>query len=1417
MVYRFEGTDFFDGLQQTPPSTGVDRLLIRMGSCDTTFDLSLAAGQVCSRGEIDEGVFDFEAAASGFPQRPAPQPDCIVPLMSGDSGGIPNGYSGGAYQIRDAGALESFEFGVGGVTKAFPWNGYIICWASGKITEAVPETIGTAEYLKYFIAEAGTLRIYGAYDFQHAVCLRGEQCVVSSLDGVQLRVKSRLRVVELDWTTNEDPCLYPDSYPGVSMTSSGYPAGDMSAISEESTNGGKHYSFGQVLGEGMPMPTVEAPAAVYGLCWCNAVAWTEAGEGDYVLFDGGQALPRCQSEGYFSARVGHMHVVQRLGCVQGEACFVPVLKSLLMPVDDYPDVGAYLRGKSDENNPPPAVPLNDTFKVEAFALFLRGSAEAECNARYASAADLVESAQGLLASPGFWAKHGLEAEGSWNAQFRSAVRPDVDDSVAIFERSAKFPEELGQSGEYDLCSVLPDLSLADVNLHRKQHHLLASDFPPKARALMVCPANSDFSILDGECKCRAGLYMQYTDRTEQYPVRCVICAGDVVTVPGTAVCRGDVCSSEEPAADEQNLGYFCPPGSKENDVLSNDVSISQKCRFAKGVGFTTVDFSRTSSEDCLCQKGRKFLLGGTGGTCQECEEGLFKDTVGNLDTCPGTCMRHGSSDPGAPDILDCFCNPGKIINIGASGDPECLPCPPGRFCTGGVKARKAEVVVQHTLDVNFAEPPLCSELKLVIAQSLGLDASLAQDIDLGTDPPCVEDAARRAHALVNKTGRRLAPLKITLPPLSGDQAASMQNSPSYDLSAAGGSVSGEVGTAMSEEDFYNSLPDTAGGGCNDNAAAQPGAQDASGCQCVEGYTERLGATDDRGVRCQTCGKGYYKGFVGNDPCTSCFAGETTIQDDARNSTACICESGRYRASPRATFPGGNNGSSFCVECGCDTRGKGWGDWKMPKVISLDNAQSQAGLLGGCSIPTAADLMDRAVELKTEGKDWCNTEPSWCLLSGRLRSATGDPEPCEQDVVRSHCDKQRGEYFCSHAPATLAIEQHAGSLASGTEPVPVQCPPGMRRSGIKPVLPGTFIEERVNDCMCRPGWRKVMTTQTPPDGTSIEDDETSFSALISDKPRRKWRVRIAGIRNGCAGSYLLACKDVAETALGPDDMKSAVKLSTQPCGESEEFFDTLIGGALLSRNHTSLALDWDFDLGPRLSADSWRVIRCVYVDRQLIAPENWISEGYVSLEAYMENENKYLRLQYPRYAVPEAVAWWRQKYDEIDYGTNGGPMSFWAPVGLWWYVDYLGAQGSGHRGLPVHAKSPALSDAARQRSISAIWARAAADGPWRWPWLGGCERARCGAAERGAAALGSGQRARCKRFLTNSVRRRSTRLCMPPLRTRKIQVDGDGARRLRRELFPRWNRFLHGCVEQIGMFLRMEYFPGFGGVPSVRRL
>ena len=78
----------------------------------------------------------------------------------------------------------------------------------------------------------------------------------------------------------------------------------------------------------------------------------------------------------------------RLGCVAQEACFVPILKSFLAPVDDEPDLGAFLREKSDDLNPVLSVPLNESYKVRGegickFCKFLAGSFSAVSERKFA--------------------------------------------------------------------------------------------------------------------------------------------------------------------------------------------------------------------------------------------------------------------------------------------------------------------------------------------------------------------------------------------------------------------------------------------------------------------------------------------------------------------------------------------------------------------------------------------------------------------------------------------------------------------------------------------------------------------------------------------------------------------------------------------------------------------------------------------------------------------------------------------------------------------------------------------------------------------------------------------------------------------------------------------------------------------------
>merc|ERR1719271_1034767 len=110
-------------------------------------------------------------------------------------------------------------------------------------------------------------------------------------------------------------------------------------VSEEATNSGRTYAFSAREGPYAPLDAPHyggvllAPPAVYRLCWC----------GSHTRDEPGLSTRSCADEAAnFLATVGHMHVVQRFGCVVGMPCVLPVPRSLLVPVPDEPDLGAYV-------------------------------------------------------------------------------------------------------------------------------------------------------------------------------------------------------------------------------------------------------------------------------------------------------------------------------------------------------------------------------------------------------------------------------------------------------------------------------------------------------------------------------------------------------------------------------------------------------------------------------------------------------------------------------------------------------------------------------------------------------------------------------------------------------------------------------------------------------------------------------------------------------------------------------------------------------------------------------------------------------------------------------------------------------------------------------------------------------------------
>jgi hypothetical protein len=1239
-AWKLEGSDFYDA-ENVAGAVGADRLLVRVGVCRDTWDLNLETGEICN---VPTNLLDPEVAMA-FPMNLPPQDHCIVQLMNQPKTKTPNGYSEEAYNVRNSGAEETLQFV--GTTRASPTEGntYTLCWASGRLSDSSTD-------LMYFEATAGTMEIYGAYNFQHAVCARGAQCRVQGLEGVSLRNGDRLRVVALPWSTVADSCADSEAV-GIAMSNSSSIADQ--SISELALMQGTEYAFGAD-----ETALLTYPVGVYQLCFCNVFAWGESGEKEQDIGQVGRTNGYvCQSGADFPAAAGQMHIAQRFGCVVGQPCFLPVPRSFLAPVNDNPDLGTYLFSKQDENSQPNKLLLNETFFIQAFAVLTLNT---NCNEKgRLNAGTMIDEVEGFVGPVSFFEKYAIE-------MFDDSVGPTFEESVEKFVRSAKFPVE---PKRYQLCAVSPSLSFVPVNLQRKRHHLLTSDIPEYLQRITVCPENSAFDELDGQCKCMAGLYMQYKEQAEVTPWRCVRCGGE----------DGEYNPEEPPL-----LGYFCPYGSKRSEVLA-----SQSCAVDRGVGFTTgpfpvpavyPDLTRDSNEDCMCDRGMRFDLQSK--TCMQCGEGVFKDVVGNLDTCPNSCMDGGSSAREAKDILDCFCNSGFIIALDEDGRPKCLPCPTGRFCTGGIRAREATFPVQHTLALDISGTPSCQSLREAVVAALGLPASTAEcteDEDTGETVCAVQlegvdctetEGGRRLHP----RGRRLGALTVSLS-LSGEDAKAAQevDPDSYGdafASVPGASVSG-VSTAMSDEDFYNSLSGTEGA-CNANAAAPEGAISAEDCLCVPGYT--VSSNSGGTVTCKPCGQGFYKSTTTNDACTRCLPFETTIGVTSFNSSSCICESGRYRAARRIESGGGNAtaGQSFCVECGCDAK---WDPLNLD-VCEQEGAPSWCSYGGG--VPSEVQCSQLTPE--AQRPPWCATPPSWCLLSARMRNPeTGDKDPCpnipetpqaltEQGItrekhphLRDQCDSLRGEFFCSHNPAAeWAVDPISGipvlPFEENVEPVPVKCPYGMRRGRIESFDGIGFFRETSTDCMCRPGWGKVP----------------AYDKTRTTTNRTLWRVRIAGLGLACGTERpeendapgRLPCLDRKFDRTPPP--RTAVKLSAQKCPGVEDAatdVELLADAKDVRVNGSSVEVVWFFEF------EDFQTVGCVFLNKEMIAPGRWVSEGHVTLEAFMVNEytdavtdEQPLLKDYPRYAVPDAVSWWKG-YDEME----GGIQSFWAPVGLWYYNIY----------------------------------------------------------------------------------------------------------------------------------------------------
>ena len=329
----------------------------------------------------------------------------------------------------------------------------------------------------------------------------------------------------------------------------------------------------------------------------------------------------------------------------------------------------------------------------------------------------------------------------------------------------------------------------------------------------------------------------------------------------------------------------------------------------------------TSSDACECREG--YYWDATLNLCTACPAGSFKDVVGSLHACDGTCPEGTTSPSGAISIRECSC-------VGDAIDTD--PLAENFTCTdltemsasfsGSTLLASAEATVfsfQGIIQVNDASTQaLLQEMRASIVSEIGLTT------------------ASRASA-VFWAGFRWNNwyVQYVFNTSEGSVAEAVREKFDPDVFAAwvyvkmkGTALGGAV--ARSPTPIRTSVLQCPTGLAFSSGAMISGISD---CRCPHGMQPSETGSTGRASGCVKCPAGKYKSAVADSQCTSCPPGPvtlTTLSEGAISHAACTCSAGSVTVNP--TVP------SVCEACGTGFYCPG-GTHREP----CDLAQTTAGM------------------------------------------------------------------------------------------------------------------------------------------------------------------------------------------------------------------------------------------------------------------------------------------------------------------------------------------------------------------------------------------------------------------------------------------------------------------------------------------
>jgi hypothetical protein len=247
---------------------------------------------------------------------------------------------------------------------------------------------------------------------------------------------------------------------------------------------------------------------------------------------------------------------------------------------------------------------------------------------------------------------------------------------------------------------------------------------------------------------------------------------------------------------------ICPPGLVCNGGPDALPSIKDSVWVRNGsiyllelcpAGYQVQASSPTTQQCAPCGKGTECTVGPCV-TCFSCRKGFYKSEVGTLPCQPCPVDTYGAMEGGQDantacnkcpaqsgtvgkvgqnSVGSCICNPGYYLDTVETSQTkgQCLTCPAGATCPGGVAPLFGEVVTQ-TISLSISASDYCCDsatqdkIMSALAQSLGIDPS-----SIVIQSPCanVKCGTRREHrSFVITSAELTAALRYLIGPFDLD-------------------------------------------------------------------------------------------------------------------------------------------------------------------------------------------------------------------------------------------------------------------------------------------------------------------------------------------------------------------------------------------------------------------------------------------------------------------------------------------------------------------------------------------------------------------------------------------------------------------------------------------------------------------------